>query len=77
MDTRAKVEGPGPAFVWLFGSGTVEGRSVHTFLALASSPARSTRTAIRVREAECETSAARCARALLLAALPKTALSTG
>lgn len=77
MDPRAKVEGPGPVCGWMSGSGTAEGRSVHTFLALASSPARSTRTAIGVREAECETSAARCAGALLLAALPKTALSTG
>lgn len=74
---RAKGEGPGLVCGWLSGSGTGECRSVRTFLALVSSPARSTGTAIGVWEAEGEAPAARCAWTLLLAALPKTALSAG
>lgn len=53
---RKEELGPGlqPA-VW---SETTEGGLVRTFLALASSPARSTGTAIGVREAEGEALAA-------------------
>lgn len=55
----------------------IGGGLVHTFLALASLPARSTRTAIGIWEAEGEAPAACCARALFLAALSKTTLSAG
>lgn len=54
-----------------------EGGLVHTFLALASPPPRSTGTAIGIREAEGETPTACCAWALFLAALSKTTLSAG
>lgn len=47
------------------------------FLALASSPARSTGTAIGIREAEGETSTTCCAWALFLTALSKTTLPAG
>lgn len=62
------------------GSGTpkpIGGSLVRTFLALASPPAGSTRTAVGIWEAEGETPAACCAWALFLAALPKTTLSAG
>ena len=58
MQVRARVKGWGQASSRLPGSGSTEGGLVRTFLALASSPARSTRTAIGVREAEGEASAA-------------------
>lgn len=66
--------------VFKSGSGTLmstEGGLVRTFLALASPPARSTGTAIGIREAEGETPTACCAWALFLAALSKTTLSAG
>lgn len=55
----------------------IGGSLVHTFLALASPPAGSTRTAVGIWKAEGETPAACCAWALFLAALPKTTLSAG